>query len=870
MDGNKDSDETRTPTPRGANAGSRASPRADRLTQRRVEALRACREREWSASRWSDEDRPCFGSRASPLSPGGSPAERRRDRTRAAGTVRAGDGSRSRAGTTSSVGGRSRAATAVSQRSVRSAGANSALRSPRSWTWQSAGGASDEEADFDEEDLDRDILTFERGSSLSFDDLGFEGGAEDLREGLQELFRAARLPKDLLPVAEAWCAQVGAVTMAEVLEFAHELERALGLKLLEQRRYRAITANRKTEAQRQNRGTVYDDGNQHELLPGLAQLLRDSLLPELLKPTEAWVEEMGVVSLEELIHCVDELEEHLQLKVMDRQRLRKVMATWEAAAAGPAGWAGAPSATAPACTAGSIADGEDPLGLAEIFGEAELLHLIPAAREWCDEMGVRTVEEVANVCDKLERALGLQVMEQRRLRSALTNNVGRHALAVATVDHALPGVSEILSTARLSEHLNAALEWCHGMGASSIEEVGGYLEVLGQHLGLKVMEQRRLQKAYDAFLGVDVQDGAQGNSPDASRRSGVSAGQEESVDACNDTLGGNSAEPKELTLREFLHDARLVERKGPAEAWCVEMGVSLVEDLAALHEEFIGDMNLRPMEVTRFKAALARNFNGVLVSEHAAPLSPLPVQERARSRGGGGGGGASRSTPTTPNTSLIGSPEEAPDGHVDWTVEPSEVVFGLRELLMEARLEPYLDGLQAWCSKAGAVLLEEVAESADEIQEHLGLRVSEVRRFRAAVSAAPRIGAAARADHEARLAMAEQRRREKQAAQERELEQKRREKAAVDEVIANSKREADELRAELEAVRAASEEMKEHFKLAQERDSQKLLKEHKQELAITKFQMSVRHVIAKRKEEEERIAAAKAKAKAKGKKGKKK
>jgi hypothetical protein len=150
----------------------------------------------------------------------------------------------------------------------------------------------------------------------------FEDVPADFKAQLTEFLKQARLPDECVMKALEWSHNVGAVDMSEVLRLAHELERYLGLALLEQRRFREMVARSREKWHREEGGESHVT---EELLPGLRSLLDGALLSDYIPKAEEWVEEHGVDTIDEIAEFADEFKASLELNFMDRRRLDKVI-----------------------------------------------------------------------------------------------------------------------------------------------------------------------------------------------------------------------------------------------------------------------------------------------------------------------------------------------------------------------------------------------------------------------------------------------------------------------------------------------------------------------------------------------------------------
>lgn len=422
------------------------------------------------------------------------------------------------------------------------------------------------------------------------------------------LVRGADLPDACVEQALHWCMDVGAASLNEVLDASRELELHLNLKPLEQQRFRrsceatraassgALFFNRSSRSARR-RGSVTEE----ELVPGMAALLQAALLGECLQRAEQWAEEVGVDSLDELIEYGDELEDHLQLSFMDRRRLRQAMAARRVASAQGGGSRGGMGVRAGAPVSTTWLD------LAQLLADAQLSELLQDTRLWCEDNGVKTLEELASLADKFERQMVHNVVDQRRFRKALVARVraAKITCAPGAFDvglHGLPGLTEVLSAARLTNHLNAALAWCAEMGPAGLWEIAEDPEDLMDRLGLKDMERRRFQQALDATASEPP---SSAEAPDV------------------DSEAGASTPLPVPGLDALLARTRLRERRLEVAAWCDEVGASTIDDITELQDELVQQLELRPLEVQRISAALKCLLQAGIPRMQLPPMSDV-------------------------------------------------------------------------------------------------------------------------------------------------------------------------------------------------------------------------------------------------------
>eukprot|EP00929_Paragymnodinium_shiwhaense_P052917 TRINITY_DN26494_c0_g1_i1.p1 TRINITY_DN26494_c0_g1~~TRINITY_DN26494_c0_g1_i1.p1 ORF type:complete len:1040 (+),score=251.58 TRINITY_DN26494_c0_g1_i1:107-3226(+) len=670
-----------------------------------------------------------------------------------------------------------------------------------------------------------------------------------LREELADFCKAADLPPECIGKAHAWCQRVGAVRLTEALEFGLEIERALGLRMLEQRRFRAAAEERRAANRRlSDKMTRMQTDHQEELVPGLTEMMKDALLIEHVGTVERWAEEVGVDSLAELIEHADGMCELLKLTPMDKQRLRKVMAAHQVAAYSVGGRRTkrqVGSALAASTT------GATQLDLYALLDAAHLSDHFSAAAEFCEAMGVRTLEEMDWVTDSFERYLGLGVLDQRRFKQVLgqqlADSQGGSAPAGLRLDlPGLPGIVPVLHTARLGHLLHEAQSWCEQMGAASMQEVAACCDELARHLSLKEMEQRRLRKAFVAYLGT------QQASQQASQRT---AEPEKDADFPPEVPG----------LVELLLEIRLSDKVTETERWCAAAGATSLADVLDCAEDAATHLSLRPFERRRFIAALQERCTGV-----GSVVDPVDHTTNAR-------------------------PPETSD----------EMPCGLVDAMREARLLDYLPHAQKWCAAMGCHYLENiVCEEVDgEFEKEMRFKPAELARFRklqrdgrlAAIgeAARARVEAAQQRERDESSQLQEQAQQQQSAEQSERAERERREKIEKkrNEVQADSKaaREAATVAervavgAEISALRSMLWDMEEDVKLHKEALPKRRLLEEAKPVKIQGVFKHWSDRLAKNKNniedwqakkdaaeaEKERLVEEAAKAAAKAKKGKK-
>eukprot|EP00929_Paragymnodinium_shiwhaense_P000118 TRINITY_DN10032_c0_g1_i2.p1 TRINITY_DN10032_c0_g1~~TRINITY_DN10032_c0_g1_i2.p1 ORF type:complete len:2926 (-),score=856.52 TRINITY_DN10032_c0_g1_i2:109-8886(-) len=621
-----------------------------------------------------------------------------------------------------------------------------------------------------------------------------------LRPQLRECFAEAALPERYAVMADAWCRKVGAVNMEEVKEFSSDLEKHIGLKIFEQRRFRKAMemigqpeeradATSEAAASRRSSANTMDlerplresqpaarrgESPKPELLPGLRNLLQDALLEDLQPAVEDWAEDVGIDSLAELIEYVDELEANVEMKVMDKRRLRTAAASWQVATCSPG-----KNRTA----RGSVSRGNDAslaakppaaqkqrkklMDLAALFAAAQLPHLLNDAEAWCDSMGVKTIEEVAAVTDSFERHLGLRPVELRAYKKALAAQLaaadgevsggavpqGTPAMNVELPG--LPGLFEVLSTARLLGRLHETQEWCEEMGASTVHELAEYSEDLGKHLGLKELEQKRLNMAFAAYTGTHD------CSPPAVKDQG-SRLPVQLMGGSQRLLGRRAGGAPVKGFPEMLVEVQLANKEVAATGWCQEMGVSCWDDVREFMEGLMEHLQLKELERRRLRPAVIDRAN-------AEAEKRSREQEAATRR-------------------VMKAAESAPVGTSDATSVGANggAILGLQELMTEARLGHALEALQSCCEKHSICELEQVARQADLVATQIGLKSAEKRRFDKALEKAAEIAAALR-----------------QRIAEREAEQKRQHRErSMQEKRATLEQEEDKAREERQAQRA--------------------------------------------------------------------
>eukprot|EP00927_Polykrikos_kofoidii_P065172 TRINITY_DN60961_c0_g1_i1.p1 TRINITY_DN60961_c0_g1~~TRINITY_DN60961_c0_g1_i1.p1 ORF type:complete len:1310 (-),score=299.72 TRINITY_DN60961_c0_g1_i1:142-3624(-) len=460
---------------------------------------------------------------------------------------------------------------------------------------------------------------------------------------------------------------------------------------------------------------------------------------------------------------------------------------------------------------------EDIRDLASVFEYAQLSDHFEEASTWCESRGARTLGEVAALSDSLERHLGLRIVEARRLRKALAARLAVDGFTPAppSLDVGIPGLKglvDILHTARLGGHLHEAQEWSTNMGAATLPELSLHAQDLGKHLGLREMEQRRLEKAFIAHTGGPATSDEHGNKL-------------HEMDGGEMPLGIAASYPAQVPgLTELLVKIHLSEKCCDVEKWCAKMGATSMEDIVSFASHFLNDLGLKPFEKQRFMDAV-----------HEQPRGELPWQ--------------------------VAEAQAIPE---------DEVVLGLFEFLKQARLLHLWAATQEWCTEHGAVVLEDFVEHADNFEDDFGLRPLEECRFRKALGKAAEIGVWARRAVNERMErlQTEQNRQEeekllKEAQRKEESERKerreRREKELGEaEGRSLSAREAAEtaekeaLQAELRALRSALWDMKED--LYQTNEDLKT-QAWKKEAAAAKIQAMFRGLQGRAEADEKRFEA---------------
>ena len=171
--------------------------------------------------------------------------------------------------------------------------------------------------------------------------------------------------------------------------------------------------------------------------------------------------------------------------------------------------AAAPSAVAlPTSALAESVDAHAPLGsdeevvegLSGVFEAARLSPRSGAAAAWCQEQGAANLEEILEALDDFVQALGLKIPERRLLEKALKAAVGGE-FADDIAEEGVPeveGLRQVFADVKLQEHAVEACAWCSRSGLRSMQEVVAVCEDLGDHLGLKPMQRKRLAKAVAA------------------------------------------------------------------------------------------------------------------------------------------------------------------------------------------------------------------------------------------------------------------------------------------------------------------------------------------------------------------------------------
>eukprot|EP00930_Biecheleria_cincta_P095251 TRINITY_DN87230_c0_g1_i1.p1 TRINITY_DN87230_c0_g1~~TRINITY_DN87230_c0_g1_i1.p1 ORF type:complete len:1483 (-),score=502.31 TRINITY_DN87230_c0_g1_i1:37-4455(-) len=294
-----------------------------------------------------------------------------------------------------------------------------------------------------------------------------EGQEEELGgvEGLREAMIAANLSQSMMMQADTWCSEQGAADLGEIVEALDDFSETLSLRPLERKRLEKALASAIRDSSSAGRG------------PG-AEAQKEDLRSNL---AAAVAEQASCRQGSEAACCA---------------RLREAIAAGRVLLAPE-----------------ELAEAEGALARAE--AAEELWAAIQAARQApggsADDPSLEGLSEalaaaapVLGIEDTLV-ADASSLLEELRAAAAAAARLGSGEGAAGSKDEAQAPATEVdglraaFEEARLPHHADQACKWCCSRRLASSEAVVAAARELGDYLGLKPLEYKRLEKALDAM-----------------------------------------------------------------------------------------------------------------------------------------------------------------------------------------------------------------------------------------------------------------------------------------------------------------------------------------------------------------------------------
>mmetsp|Transcript_30216 Transcript_30216/g.100041 ORF Transcript_30216/g.100041 Transcript_30216/m.100041 type:complete len:1060 (-) Transcript_30216:13-3192(-) len=312
----------------------------------------------------------------------------------------------------------------------------------------------------------------------------------------------------------------------------------------------------------------------------------------------------------------------------------------------------------------------------------DLEHHLPCAVAWADMEKAKGVQDVRRDFVALSDFLELDEHEHERLAEACGATL--IALTTSSSSRTRSSLEESfdlachlgvwLDSLQLSHHFETSLVWCESVGATDLEDVCRRWEDFAGFLELDADTRSRLAES------------CRRERPRGLLKRVVSEVAE--LEAAEDEPACDA--PCAEWLRAWLRSLRLVHRLVEAAEWCEFMGAADVEEVLENWEDFTDALHLENGE-----------------RERLARAAGVEVEHKGREEKEGFERGVSEGRESAPDTS------DAVGDHAgkNW----------LRSWLFSLRLQHHLAEAAAWCDEMGAADVEEVAESWEELADHLGL-----------------------------------------------------------------------------------------------------------------------------------------------------
>eukprot|EP00435_Cladocopium_sp_Y103_P015231 s2878_g3.t1 len=244
-----------------------------------------------------------------------------------------------------------------------------------------------------------------------------------------------------------------------------------------------------------------------------------------------------------------------------------------------------------------------PPGLEEVLQSAHLQQHLATAQEWCKREGHSTLEEVLDFLDDFAEALGLKLLEKRRLLTKLQNAQNAappvaKAPAAATEASVAEALAELLEAAKLQRCSEAAVAWCQKAKLWSLAQVASQQDAFLAELQLKPIEEKRLRKLLQEHASEE---------PPAPQ--------------------GTPAAPGLAAARieELFKEVKLTQSDETA-AWCSQQNIGTLTELLGRLDDLAAHLALKPLETKRLRKAL----DAAAAQEPPAPAAaPAPVAAAA-------------------------------------------------------------------------------------------------------------------------------------------------------------------------------------------------------------------------------------------------
>eukprot|EP00434_Breviolum_minutum_P036383 symbB.v1.2.032235.t1/scaffold3844.1/size49334/1 len=215
-----------------------------------------------------------------------------------------------------------------------------------------------------------------------------------------------------------------------------------------------------------------------------------------------------------------------------------------------------------------------PPGLEEVLQNAHLQHHLATAQEWCKREGHSTLDEVLDFLDDFAEALGLKILEKRRLLTKLQSaaQAAPAPAPAAAKTGEVVGLADLLETAKLQRCLENAKAWCQNAKVQNLSEVLGQQDAFLVELQLKPIEEKRLRKLL----------------------------QEHAVAAAPATAAASAPTLEPAKIEDLFREVKLTQSEETL-TWCQQQHIGSFRQLLERLDDLALHLSLKPLETKRLR-----------------------------------------------------------------------------------------------------------------------------------------------------------------------------------------------------------------------------------------------------------------------------